>query len=266
MDLTEQFPDLSSFLLYSDGLKPIFFIIANALSNGPPKLSEAALEALEKVREIHAKGARSSDSKYVEVLTPVLLEAMESENIDDQSNALWALAILVKHDQFPGTPPNVTKFLTTANEDILYKTVSVVQKYAHKQVDITVYIPLIEPLLSHSDYWIRRMVADVISEHEIRTGREERISVIEGLREHERLDSYWEVFTYHRRLHAASDKPIILPDNVVHFTSERMCGACGFTKARCIFYWDDSGTGWIDRTSEYHCPVCHKYTEYHYVD
>jgi hypothetical protein len=266
MDLAEIFPELSSFLLYTDGLKPLFSIIADSINRGPSKLKETALESLENVKRIHSSGARSSDLKFVESLMPVLFEALNSKKKEDQSNALWALAILVKHDRLTASPPSVAKFFKTENEDILYKAVWVVQKYAHKELDITEYIPLLEPLLRHSVYWIRRMAADAISEHEIRLGHEERLAVTESLMDYEKLGPYWSVDVYHRRLHALDDTPMNQPKYVAHFTPERMCGACGFEKARCIFYWDDSGTGWKDRTSEYHCPECGNYTTYHYVD
>ncbi len=267
MDLQEQYPDLSSFLLYSDGLKPIFFIVTDAINNGPPKLREVALEAIEHVRRIHATGARSSDPEYMNALFPVLLEALDSENPVDNSNALWALGVIVKHGNLPGIPPSVVKFFNTKSEDILSKVVWVVQMYTHKGLDITDSIPFIEPLLQHKDYWIRRMASDALSEHEIRTGQEDRLSVIDGLYDQENIDSnYWRVLVYHRRIHSADDTPMKQPKYTVHFTTERMCGACGFKKARCIFYWDDSGTGWRDRTSEYICPECSKYTMYRYVD
>ncbi|MHA1907422.1 MAG: HEAT repeat domain-containing protein [Candidatus Thorarchaeota archaeon] len=266
MDLKEHFPDLSSFLLYQDGLKPIFFIIANSNLHGPSKLKRIAAEVLEHVRQIHTTGVRSSDPKYVDALLPVLLEALDSKNHEDQANALWALAILVKHGLLPGTPPSVVRFFKTNNEEILNKAVWVVQKYAHKELDITEYIPHIEPLLKHPVYWIRRMAADAIAEHEIRIGLADRIFLITNLYDKERLSTYWNVSVYHRRLHATDDTPIIQPKYVVHFTPERTCGACGFKNAYCIFYWDDSGTGWIDRISEYLCPECGKYTTYHYVD
>lgn len=267
MDTAEQFPDLSSFLLYSDGLKPLFFIVARSIEHGPPKLKGIAIEALERVRQIHTTKVRSSDPRYVDALLPVLLEALHSEDQTDQINALWALAILVKHDRLSGTPPKVIRFFETDDEKILYRVVLVVQKYAHKELDITEYIPYIQPLLTHPDYLIRRMAADIISEHEIRLGNEERLVVMEGLYDSEKLDSnYWDVYVNHRRLHARDDTPQTAPESLVHFRQERMCGHCGFKKARCIFFWDDSGTGWKDRTHEYHCPKCEKYTVYHYVD
>jgi len=224
------------------------------------------LDALATVKKLHSEGVKSSDVRMFKALYPVLEQGLVYGNQSDQSNALWALAILAKHGIPVGPIPSMEEFLTSKNEEILRKAVWVAQMYSHSELDISDTIPLIETLLTHPDYRTRYMAADALSEHEIRLGNEDRLSVIEKLSDHERLDDYWTVSVYHRRLHARNDTPLTQPEYVVHFTAERMCGVCGFKKANCIFYLDDSGTGWRDRTSEYLCPECGKYTVYHYVD
>lgn len=265
MRIEDEFPELPSKLLGSDGLKPVFFIINDLRNKGPSKMSTIANEVLQEVLSLNSEGAQISDSRFVKALYPVVANALEIGTPEDQANALWALAILLKH-QLLDESPAVSKFLSSSDEDILQKSVWVVQMYAHREIDISEYIPLIESLLQHQNYWIRHMASSAICDHEIRIGEASRLSVLAGVKEYENLDSYWTIAVSHRRLHAINDTSKNQPDNVVHFTPERMCGVCGHKGARCIFYWDDSGTGWRDRTSEYCCPECGNYTTYHYFD
>ncbi len=266
MSIQDEFPEISSSLLREDNLNPIFYLVKALRERGSSSLEETVLNALTTVKKLDAEGVNPSDSEMFNALYPVIEKTLVFGKHEEQSHALWALAILVKRGAPVGPLPSMTGLLTSNNEEIARKAVWVVQMYSYRELDISDAIPLIRSLLNHPDYRTRNMAADALSEHEIRLGNEERLQINETLFEYEGLDDYWTVSVHHRRFHAADDEPISMPEYVVQFTAQRMCGNCGFKKANCIFYWDDSGTGWRDRTSEYVCPECGKYTVYQYFD
>ncbi|MDF1541073.1 MAG: hypothetical protein P1Q69_19405 [Candidatus Thorarchaeota archaeon] len=266
MSLKDEFPELSSSLLREDGLNSIFYLIKAVRGRTQSSLNETVLKALATVKKLDDEGVEPSDVEMFNALYPVIEMTLVYGKQAEQIHALWALAILTKRGTPVGPLPSMTSLLTSKNEDIVRHAVWVVQMYSHKELDISDTITLLETLLIHSDYRTRNMAADALSEHKISIGDEERLLVIETLFYSEGLDDYWTVSVHHRRFHALNDKPITRDEYTVHFTAQRMCGNCGFKKADCIFYWDDSGTGWRDRTSEYVCPECGKYTVYCYFD
>ncbi len=266
MSIEERFPEIPSQLLGSDGLNIVFGIINRWLIDSQSSYHAVAEDTMVKVIELLSRGVHLSDSRYVEAIYPIIESAFDSTCDKDQSDALWALAILLKRNLLKTEAPSVLKILKKAKEELLVNAVWVVQMYAQRGDDISPYVHHLESMIQHQNYWIRHSASIALSEHEILKEMKQRVSLDESVRERQGLDGYWTISVNHRRLHGISSKAIDYPDYVVHFQAERLCGVCGYENARCIFYWDDSGTGWIDRLSEYLCPNCNNYTTYHYVD
>ncbi|MGD2073193.1 MAG: hypothetical protein PVG65_06875, partial [Candidatus Thorarchaeota archaeon] len=127
-------------------------------------------------------------------------------------------------------------------------------------------IPGLKKATSSDSWRTRALASDTISSEYIRLGMEKELSADASIYEKENLDSYWNVLVRHRHTYALNDNLISMPEYYVHFIPFRHCGYCVEKDAKCIFYLDDSGTSWKDRTHEYFCEKCGKYTIYHYSD
>ncbi len=265
--LEECFPEIPTKILYADGLKPLFYLMRNARHS----VSSAIMYMIEDVLSSLSVLLDESDSIDInhvkDILYPLAEAAMGSENRDEQKNGVWALALLIRDGYTPsGSFSTLLEWLRSSDEEYLGWAAMIFRNLTWVEKDISLYIEDLETLLSHESYHIRLDAATAISNELCRSGMEPAIEVHEAVFADKMYDHYWQIDVHYRRHHARSDNPLATPEYTAHFRAERTCGSCGYGHAKCIFYYDDSGTGWIDRTSEYKCPECGKYTVYRYVD
>lgn len=260
------FPRIPRGILLTDGLKPLFLLIRDAKQTGRSSIMDTISDTLREIYRVLQENQQTNSSDIRPLFYTLLEEALLNGSPEEQEYGFWALISNISEGFRPDCCMKIIVDRLHSEEELQSWAVLVMKKLAWKRVDISSYVDHLQHLLTSDNYDIRNQAATTISMELARSGVESKIAVHPAVYENKKIDSYWTVAVYHRRHHALTDRRIHLPEFIVHFKSERICGSCGFANAYCIFYYDDSGTGWTDRTSEYHCPKCGKYTEYHYVD
>lgn len=254
-------------LCMADGLKPAFFLLRDNLHTIDSPLNELAKQTLNRIENIVSEDNSFDYYSVVYALKPLIDKGMLSERFKDRQHASWAIAILAKRNFHPEKSwPVVIQWLEKGNSEEQFRAVWILKGCALSGFDLSESINGLENALSSDSWRTRALASDTLSAEYIRIGKEKELSVDESIYDKENLDSYWDVLVRHRRTYALSDTQTSMPDYCVHFTPLRHCGYCGEKDAKCIFYLDDSGTSWKDRTHEYHCDKCGKYTIYHYTD
>jgi hypothetical protein len=251
----------------ADGLKPAFFLLRDNLHSSVSPLYKLAKQTIQRIENLVREDESYDYYTVVYALKPLIDKGMTSDRLEDRHYASWAIAILSKRNFHPENSwPIVMKWLEKGNSEELFRAVWILKGCALSGFDLSEAISGLEKASSSESWRTRALASDTISAEYIRTGKEKELSVDESIYDKEKLDSYWDILVRHRRTYALNDIPITMPDYYAHFTQFRHCGYCGDEKAKCIYYLDDSGTSWKDRTYEYFCERCGKYTIYHYTD
>jgi hypothetical protein len=251
----------------ADGLKPAFFLLRDNLHISDSPLHELAEQTLQRIENLVREDESFDYYSIVYALKPLIDKGIISERLKDRQHASWAIAILSKRNFHPEKSwPVVLQWLEEGNPDEVFRAVWILKGCALSGFDLSEAIPGLEKALSSDSWRTRALASDAISAEYIRIGKEKELLVDESIYEKENLDSYWNVLVRHRRTYALDDVAISMLDYYAHFTPFRYCGYCGEKDAKCIYFLDDSGTSWKDRTHEYYCEKCGKYTIYHYSD
>ncbi len=265
MSIEKTFKDLPKRLLLADGLKPIFFLIKAILESEEDPIFTQANESLVKVRTLVSDDGKYNFDEVSESLSPLVESALQSEV--HRLHAAWAIAILIKRGfHFPSAIPTMIDWLNSDDREIMTRAVWILKNASLDGNDISGALPGLEAILDHDEWQIRIMASEAISNEMVRVGREESLEPIEGMLNRPGFDSDWTVYVYHRPRFARGSNP----SKVSYAWNEsrllEKCANCGYDEAECVHFHDDSGTGWRDRVWEYHCPVCNKFTVYHYFD
>ncbi|MHA1927444.1 MAG: hypothetical protein ACTSV2_02570 [Candidatus Thorarchaeota archaeon] len=266
--LEESFPNLPKALLQEDGIKSFFFILRGVLSNPSSELFELAKEAL-RTMELSVNADEQFDvTSFMPTIVSFLSESMATGDSEDRKNFTWAVAILAKKGyDVCEVLPRTIEWLDSKDALQNQYAAWILRNCAWSGFDLSSFVDAMKLHLDHSEYEVRNYLAQAVSNELIRTGSETEMQIVSNLFDNEELDSnYWRVDVHHRSYHAIDNTILPRPKYAAHFQLLRMCGNCGHPDAYCIYFYDDSGTGWTDRISEFYCEECGKYTVYHYVD